>query len=220
MLSRSLPGIPATRATAYLALVPVTWNHNTHYHPLLLRLLPEAGSAALDVGSGDGRFAALLAERFAEVLAIDPDPAQVVATAHRCSNLPTVAVRQAALPDPSVPSGHFDVVTALASFHHMPFADAACEATRVLKPGGRLVVLGVWTDHETNMDLALNIVSVALNKWLQRRRGPDAMTSPATLDRTSWRNVRALAAAHLPGSRLQRRLLWRYTIVWDKPQSA
>jgi hypothetical protein len=68
--------------------------------------------------------------------------------------------------------------------------------------------------------MGLNVMSVTLNRMLQRRRGPDAMTAPATLDRTNWRDVRALAASHLPGSRLRRRLLWRYTIVWDKPLPA
>ena len=196
------------------------WNHNTHFHPLLLRLVPRGGAAALDIGTGDGRFAAMLAHRFVEVSALDPDPAQVAASGDRCRGLSNVTVRQATLLESGLPDEHFDVVTALASFHHMPFPDAAAEAPRVLKPGGRLVVLGVWTDNESKVDLALNVISVALNKFLQARRGPDAMTAPATLERTRWRDVRRQAATYLPGSRLCRRPLWRYTMVWDKPRVA
>lgn len=102
----------------------------------------------------------------------------------------------------------------------MPFAEAAAEVRRVLKPGGRLVVLGVWTDNETPTDLALNIVSTALNKLLRRRRGPGGMTAPATMERTSWRVAKSDASHCLPGARLRRRLLWRYTLVWDKPNTA
>lgn len=41
----------------------------------------------------------------------------------------------------------FDVVTALASLHHMPFDAAVYRAIRVLRHGGTLIVLGLWTDH-------------------------------------------------------------------------
>lgn len=199
--------------------MPVAWNHNTQYHPLLLRLLPE-GVAALDIGAGDGLFAADLAKRYEQVVALDVDAAQVAATRARCAELSNVDVRQGDFLTSALPADHFDAVTALASFHHMPFADAAAEVRRVLKPGGRLVVLGVWTDNATPTDLALNVVSTALNKVLRLRRGPDAMTAPATLERTSWRAVKAAASPCLPGARLRRRLLWRYTLIWVKPNSA
>lgn len=128
-------------------LVSADCNHNTHYHRILLRFLPARGEAALDVGSGDGAFAALLSRRYAEVVAIDAGPVQVAAVRARCGALPHVAVRQADLLDSGLPDGYFDAVTALAVLHHMPFADAAGEVKRLLKPRGRLVVLGVWTDH-------------------------------------------------------------------------
>jgi ubiquinone/menaquinone biosynthesis C-methylase UbiE len=197
--------------------MPVVWNHNTHFHGRLLRLLPPRGSAALDVGCGDGSFATLLAGRYQRVVALDPDAEQVSATSARCANLTNVEVRQGDFLQSKLPSEAFDAVTALASFHHMPFADAAAEADRVLRPGGRLVVLGVWTDRQSPTDLALNVMSTALNTFLRLRRGPDVMSAPATLERTKWRGVKADATACLPGARLRRHLLWRYALVWDKP---
>lgn len=199
--------------------MPDAWNHNTHHHPLLLGLLPAGRAAALDIGAGDGRFAALLATRFTQVVALDTDPEQVRAASGCCQSHTNVSVRQGDFLQSGLPDEHFDVVTALASFHHMPFPDAAAEAARVLKPGGRLIVLGVWTDS-SRKDFALNTASRMLNQFLIKRRGPDAMTAPATMQRTSWREVRQQAKTHLPGSRLRRRLLWRYTLIWDKPPSA
>ena len=119
-----------------------------------------------------------------------------------------------------LPSEHFDAVTALASFHHVSFAAAAMQAQRVLKPGGRLLVLGVWTDSATISDFVFNVASTALNLLLRCRRVPDSMTAPATMHGTSWAEVKAAAADHLPNARLQRRLLWRYTLAWDKPAEA
>jgi ubiquinone/menaquinone biosynthesis C-methylase UbiE len=193
------------------------WNHNTHFHRRLLRLLPRSGEAALDVGCGDGAFAALLAERFGEVVALDPDPEQIAATTARCRRQSQVRVERSEFLSSDLPSGSFDVVTALASFHHMPFDEAAAEARRVLKPGGRLVVLGVWTDATTRVDLAWKVGSGCLNRTLHRVRGPDLMTAPATFERTSWHQVKALASTHLPGTRMRRHLLWRYILVWQKP---
>ena len=148
---------------------------------------------------------------------MDVDPAQVALAREHCGALPHVEVMEQDFGSSALPDASFDVVTALASFHHLPFETAAREARRVLKPGGRLVVLGVWTDTRPR-DLPLNVASSVLNGWLRRRCGPDAMTAPSTVERTSWPATRVAAAEHLPGARLRRHLLWRYTLVWDKPQ--
>ena len=198
--------------------MPGGWNHNTHFHPQLLRHLPQARGSALDVGCGDGAFAALLADRFDDVVALDADAQQVETAADRCRGRANVRLLQADFLRSRLPSESFDVVTALASFHHMPFGAAAAEATRVLKPGGRLVVLGLWTDTETPADVALNVASTGYNAVLQLRRGSPVMSAPACMERTTWVEARDAAARHLPGARLRRHLLWRYTLVWDKPR--
>jgi ubiquinone/menaquinone biosynthesis C-methylase UbiE len=194
------------------------WNHNTHHHRALLRLLPPCPQAAVDVGCGDGSFAALLGQRCDTVLALDVDPVQVEAARGRCAAQSNVRVQEGDFLAAGLPSGRFDVVTALASLHHMPFEAAVREVARVLKPGGRLVVLGVWTDRGTASDLVLNLMSTAMNLVLRRLRGPDVMAAPATMPTMTFREVERSARHHLPGAQVKRRALWRYTLTWEKPQ--
>ncbi|GGZ40173.1 hypothetical protein GCM10010344_00780 [Streptomyces bluensis] len=47
------------------------WDHNAHYHRWILRQLPRRSDRALDVGSGSGDLARLLARRAATVTAVD-----------------------------------------------------------------------------------------------------------------------------------------------------
>lgn len=56
------------------------FDHNDHYHRLLLRQVPQNCRAALDVGCGTGRFARRLARLGIEVDAIDPSE-EVIAQA-------------------------------------------------------------------------------------------------------------------------------------------
>jgi len=71
------------------------WNHNTYYHRTLLRLLPANLDRVLDVGCGDGVFAARLADTARDVLAIDTEPAQVAEADRRTSGCDRVSVRRA-----------------------------------------------------------------------------------------------------------------------------
>ena len=63
-------------------VVPRTgyWNHNVHYQPVILNAVPAGCGAALEIGCGDGLLASRLAERCAEVTAIDRD-AEMIALA-------------------------------------------------------------------------------------------------------------------------------------------
>jgi len=53
------------------------WNHDTHYHELLLRVVPRPCRRALDVGCGLGGFARRLSVEADRVDAIDCDPAVI-----------------------------------------------------------------------------------------------------------------------------------------------
>jgi SAM-dependent methyltransferase len=196
----------------------VTWSHNTHYADRVLHLLPPSGKAILEIGPGDGYFSEMLADRFGQVVAMDPDPAQVEAARRRCAERENVSVLHGDFLTADLPTGGFDAVTALAAFHHMPLEPAFRRASDVLKPGGRLVILGVWTDRGRR-DFLRNLQSVRMNRRLQRQLGPDSMTAPSTLERTSWHETRAWCRLSAPEARLRRLPLWRYTLVWDKPYS-
>ncbi len=118
------------------------WDHNAHYHRWILRQLPRSFRTALDVGSGTGDLARLLATRAAAVDAIDPDPATVT-RARELTPADTPVTFTAADALTGIPSASYDVITCVAALHHLPFTDALAHFRRHLAPGGTLVVVGV-----------------------------------------------------------------------------
>ena len=53
------------------------WNHNVHYHPVVLAAVPGGCEAALDVGCGDGLLARKLAEKAGCVPGVDRSPEMI-----------------------------------------------------------------------------------------------------------------------------------------------
>jgi 2-polyprenyl-3-methyl-5-hydroxy-6-metoxy-1,4-benzoquinol methylase len=192
------------------------WNHNTHYHDVLLRLLPPKGRV-LDVGCGGGTFARRLAAAGFEVVAVDTDAAQVDATRARCADVPRVAVVHDDVMAMPFTDGSFDAVTVLAALHHLPFEPFLQRAAGALRPGGRLVVLGVWPATASSVDLATSAVATVAHRLLALRHGPPHMSAPTVAPSMPLSEVRRRAAYVLPGARVERRLLWRYVLTWTKP---
>jgi SAM-dependent methyltransferase len=202
--------------------VPVTrkaWNHNTRYHRALLRDVPNYGRV-LDIGCGSGAFAALLAARCTTVVALDADREQADRARRTCADLANVHVVHGDLRTTELGDGTFDLVTALASLHHLPFDVAIGRVQQLLRPGGRLVMLGVWTDDDTAGDRVVNHVAGATNRLYQRLWGPDLMDAPTTMPDLTLREVRTRATALVPPAAVRRFLLWRYRLVWRKPLAA
>jgi ubiquinone/menaquinone biosynthesis C-methylase UbiE len=102
----------------------------------------------LDLGSGTGRFAPLLAEEFGgPVYGVEPSDrmravAQAQARHERVTYLAGAADR---IP---LPDGSCDLVVLFLVWHHVPDGPAAAaEIARVLRPSGRVLVCGSFSDR-------------------------------------------------------------------------
>jgi SAM-dependent methyltransferase len=93
----------------------------------------------LDVGTGEGQVARLLAGHGASVVGVDPTAAQVV-EAHRRGGPPCyVRAEAAALP---FADDSFDAAVACLVFEHIDDVDGAiAEVARLVEPGGRFLFL-------------------------------------------------------------------------------
>jgi SAM-dependent methyltransferase len=195
------------------------FNHNHHYHPLLLRQVPSGRRTALDVGCGLGLFARRLAERGMEVTGVDAS-AEMVAAARAVPS--PVRFRQADVTlEPPEPES-YDFISAIASLHHMPFGTVAT-LRDALRPGGVLAVLGLYAERPSEWPLdAVRIPVNVAGRLLGalRDRGAERPTlqppivwpPPMTLAQ-----IRREAAVLLPGSRTRRLFYWRYLLVYRKP---
>jgi ubiquinone/menaquinone biosynthesis C-methylase UbiE len=190
------------------------WNHNVHYQPVILGALPPGCGAALDVGCGDGMLACRLADRCAEVTGIDRDP-RMIALARAQGHRRTRFIEADFLTYRLDPNS-FDFVCANTSLHHMDLAAALTTMARVLRPGGRLAVIGLAADKSiTDRLVGAPGVPAALFYRAIYRKGESG--APIMDPNLSWREVRAEAAYALPGVRYRRHLLWRYSLLWQKP---
>jgi len=108
----------------------------------LLRLMPAL--AVADLGAGDGSFSLLLARRAARVIAVDAsekmlDVGRELAARNGMQNIEFRAGDMEELP---IDSATIDVAFFSQSLHHALHPSRALEeAARILKPGGRLVIL-------------------------------------------------------------------------------
>ncbi|GHF33501.1 class I SAM-dependent methyltransferase [Streptomyces fumanus] len=186
------------------------WDHNAHYHRWILRQLPRRFGLALDVGSGSGDLARLLSGRADAVQAVDSDPV-ITAQAQKLipSGLPVTFSVTDAIAD--FPAGPYDVITCVATIHHLPFAQALIRFRRHLAPGGTLVIVGLCR-AETTVDHLLGAVAIPTNAamgWLKNKGRPSprpvSMTAPTRSADMTFNEIIREARDILPGARLRRR---------------
>lgn len=111
----------------------------------LTAMLPDAGiGRLLDIGTGTGRVLELLGPRAREAVGVDASTAMLALARARLARagLSHGAVRQADMYRLPLPDRSFDTVVLQMVLHHAERPDAAlAEAARVLRHGGRLIVV-------------------------------------------------------------------------------
>jgi SAM-dependent methyltransferase len=198
------------------------WSHNDHFHGWILRRLPARRRRALDVGCGAGLLLSRLRGRFDEVLGVDADAAMAAVSAERFASDPVVSVRHARFEEVD---GAFDAITMIAVLHHMPLEAALRHASELLQPGGRLLVVGL-ARPDTVTDLVWEVASSLLNPLVGMIKHPQPVTKPVDdagpplpmRDAAeTFTEISEVARRTLPGTRIRRRLFFRYTLEWTRP---
>lgn len=142
-----LPAVLAMRAADQNWADSVAGDMERHYSPgrtwealarAALQLLDPG--EVLDIASGDGVLAELLAPRAQRYVCIDSSPKVVAAAQARLSGLENVEVREGDMHALAFADASFDLVFLM---HALTYAEhparAVAEAARVLRPGGRLL---------------------------------------------------------------------------------
>lgn len=103
-----------------------------------------------DLGCGTGELSAALAPFVGRVVAVDRSDDMLQAAQRRLHDLTNVEVRKGELQALPIADGELDAATLILVLHHLPDPSAAlAEASRALKPGGRLLVTDMLPhDHE------------------------------------------------------------------------
>jgi len=149
----------------------------------LLRLMPPMVIA--DLGAGDGTFALLLAERATRVIAVDTSAKMIEfgrdqALRHGVTN---VEFRLGDMEELPIGAAEVDLVFFSQSLHHALHPErAVAEAARILRPGGRIVILDLVKHRfeearELYADEWLGFSEAELETMLEKAGFRDVQTS-------------------------------------------
>jgi ubiquinone/menaquinone biosynthesis C-methylase UbiE len=118
---------------------PSTIDPRIYHVQLILEFFGDlSGKRILDIGCGKGRFARILAERHPDALVFGVDLAEAMLR-RAPAPIKVCAASMLALP---FPAGSFDAAYATESLEHaVDIETAIAEMCRVLKPGGRIVII-------------------------------------------------------------------------------
>jgi SAM-dependent methyltransferase len=202
------------------------WSHNSQYHAYLLRHLPRRIDSALDIGCGAGEFSRLLARRARRVTALDLSSEMVRVARERSAAYPNIEYIAADFTTWDISPDTFDCIATIATLHHLPLEPALTRMRGALCPGGTLLVLDL---HAADFpgDYLRSALAFPASLSLRLLHGLPLREPPHV--RAAWDEharhdvyphvgeIKSLCDRLLPGARLRKHLLWRYSLVWRKP---
>ncbi|MBO2448237.1 class I SAM-dependent methyltransferase [Actinomadura barringtoniae] len=190
----------------------------SRYESVVLDAIPRGCGRAVDVGCGNGGLTRELRRRgVPEVVGIDLSEACI----ERCRAHPDGAGIKYVVGDVlggALEPGSFDLVSSMASLHHMDTRAGLVGLRDLVAPGGVLAVVGL-----ARPDLPKDIPREVAAAIVSRVRPVPGMSEDMPRPPIVWppperyATVRRLAAEVLPGVRWRRHLRFRYSLVWTKP---
>jgi ubiquinone/menaquinone biosynthesis C-methylase UbiE len=199
--------------------------HNDSYLGYLLRHVPWGCDDALEIGCGTGAFSRLLAQRARRVLALDLSPNMIQLARKRARDYPNVDFQCADATEWDYPPEGFDCIASVATLHHLEMTAMLSKMKRALKKGGTLLILDLF-ENEGAVDTLTSLVAMPVSMSLRllqtgRLRAPRAVREAwdehgRTDSYLTLTQVRNICVEMLPGAKVRKHLLWRYSIIWTK----
>lgn len=201
------------------------WTANNHYHELLLKYVPRDCEDALEVGCGTGALARQLAKRCGRVVALDLSPEMIRVAQARSGEFNNLQFHVADAMTWDFPPSRFDFICSIATLHHLQQRDLLPKMRDALKPRGVLIILDL-VQSQGLAERLLDVIAMGTSAGL--RLIHNGRLQPPAEVRKAWEQhgkhdsyatvhqMRALADEILPGSTVTRRLLWRYTLVYQR----
>jgi len=200
------------------------WNHNEHYHPFLFKHVPRTCRDALEIGCGTGEFSHYLARCSDHVTALDLSPQMIRIARERAPQYPNIDFQVADALQWQYPTNQYDCIVSIATLHHLPLRVMLEKMRAALKPGGTIIIL----DLRRSAGLADRLLDVAafLTSFAFRLINRRLLTPPAV--RAAWDahgktdtylnvlEVKQISSSLLPGAKVTKHLLWRYSIIYRK----
>jgi 2-polyprenyl-3-methyl-5-hydroxy-6-metoxy-1,4-benzoquinol methylase len=192
----------------------------------LLRHAPAHLGDALDVGCGSGSFARVLASRADHVLGIDLSPRMIEIARQRSLDILNVQFRMQDVMTLNTPAS-FDCIASIATLHHLPLREVLIKLRDLLRPGGVLLVLDLFEGRDL-IGVLTYVPATFVSASLRRQHHMELLKSREEI--AAWSahgatdvyprlgEVRSIAAEVLPGARIKRHLLWRYSLIWKKSE--
>ena len=201
------------------------WDHNSHYHEFLLKRLPPHCTDALEIGCGTGAFSRLLARRSDRVLALDLSPQMIRIAKERSEQCSNIDFQVADAMIWQFPTEQFDCVACIATLHHLPMEQTLSKMKETLKINGILIVLDLFQEEGLSDVLTSTLavpasIVLKLMKTGRLREPREVQEAWAEHGRSdsypTWSQIRQGCASVLPGARVRKHLLWRYSVTWKK----
>lgn len=207
-----------------IALLEDKWDNNQHYQKLLIKEVDNPEGIALDLGCGTGEFTQILSKKVIRVFGIDISPVMIEEARKRHSqeNI-QYSLQDFDEMDEEI---KYDYIVSIATFHHLELELALPKIGRMLKDGGKLIVLDLY-QRKGILDILLDCIAVPMNLVLKKLKNKRLSEDPREVE--AWKEhslidqymafseLKNLYQEHLSEDiKIKRLLYWRYLLVYKK----
>jgi ubiquinone/menaquinone biosynthesis C-methylase UbiE len=196
------------------------------YSNYLLRHVPVDCNRVLEIGCGFGALTRLIAGRARHVTAVDLSPQMIEVARKRSAGYPNLEFTLGDFLQLPVSADSYDCIVTIATLHHLPAGEALRKMKTTLRPGGVLILHDLLATDGLP-DKALDFVRLPISRavrfwqtgklWVRREVRQAWSEHGKHETYLTPEDVLAMRDEHLPGGRVHNHFLWRYTVVWRKP---